>query len=63
MSYYGDPILTIRCPQWQIDGLKVLSRSENCTVSELMRDLIIAILADSGITERTMATLKETRNA
>ena len=51
-KFYGDPILTVRMPAWQITGLKLVARKENSTPSELIRDMVAAILAENGITEK-----------
>ena len=57
-NYYGDPVLTLRMPAWQITGLKLVARKENTTPSELIRDMVAAILAENGITEAGMKVIE-----
>ena len=47
---YGDPVMTVRLPAWQIAGLKIVAREENTTSSELIRSYVAALLRDHGIT-------------
>ena len=55
---YGDPILTIRMPAWQISGLKLVARKEKTTPSALIRDIVAAVLHENGITEKGMEVIK-----
>ena len=49
-DFYGDPILTLRLPPWQLIGLKNLAVKQNTTASAILRDLILAYLTTNGIT-------------
>lgn len=55
---YGDPIMTLRLPTWMISGIKLVARKEGTTVSEIIRDMVAAVLAENGITERGMQVIE-----
>lgn len=55
--YRGSPILCVRLPEWQINGLKLIARKEKSTTSDLIRDMVAAILHENGITERGMKVI------
>ena len=51
---WGDPVITLRIPKWQIAGLKILAKRTGHTVSFLIREQIEAVLALYDITESTI---------
>ena len=48
---WGDPVITLRIPAWQIAGLKRVAADTNSTVSALIREQIDTLLYVNGITE------------
>ena len=56
-KYYGEPVISLRLPQWQISGLKLIARKENDSVSAVLRDMIAVLLQQYGITERSIETI------
>lgn len=56
---YGDPVVTVRMPKWQIAGLKLVARKEHTTPSELIRDMVAAVLYENGITPKGMALMDD----
>ena len=53
---WGDPVITLRIPKWQIAGLKMIARKTGHTVSFLIRDQIEAVLSLYDITEQSIST-------
>ena len=51
----GNPLIALRLPQWQIDGLKLLAKQEATTVSEILRGYAATYLAEHGLTEHSEA--------
>lgn len=47
---WGDSVLTLRIPKWQIAGLKKVAADHQTTVSALIREHINSILYVNGIT-------------
>ena len=47
---YGDPVLTLRLPAWQINGLKQVAKTEDTTVSALIREMVTTLLKEHGVT-------------
>ena len=47
---WGDPVLTLRLPAWQISGLKKIASEHQTSVSALIRDQIDALLYVNNIT-------------
>lgn len=55
---WGDPVITLRIPAWQIAGLKRVAADTNSTVSALIREQIDTLLYVNGITDgKTAPTL------
>ena len=55
---WGDPVITLRIPSWQIAGLKRVAADTNSTVSALIREQIDTLLYVNGITDgKTVQTL------
>ena len=46
---YGDPPLTIRVPRVLIDKMHELAKRKGTTVSNIMRDEIVALLTENGM--------------
>lgn len=44
-KHWGKPIITLRLPQWQITALKMIAHRNECTVSDLLHELIDAYLS------------------
>ena len=57
-KYWGDPIMSVRLPSWMISGIKLVARKEKTTASELIRDMVAAVLAENGITEKGMKVIE-----
>ena len=47
---WGDPVITLRIPKWQIAGLKKLAAENGTSVSALIREQIESVLYINGIT-------------
>lgn len=45
---WGDPVFTVRMPKSMITGLKMLAKDEQCTTSDIIRDLVLAELKSKG---------------
>ena len=54
---WGDPVITLRLPAWQIAGLKRIAADSNSTVSALIREQIDTLLYVNGITEDKKAPI------
>ena len=48
-KHWGDPVITLRIPAWQVSGLKIVAKNANTTVSALIREQIESILWANGI--------------
>lgn len=46
---WGDPVITLRIPAWQISGLKMLAKRTGTSVSALIREQIDSVLWINGI--------------
>ena len=48
-SYRGRRIISLRLDDWHINGLKLLSKQEGHTVTDIVADLISRHLEENGI--------------
>ena len=53
---WGDPVITLRLPAWQIAGLKRIAADSNSTVSALIREQIDTLLYVNGFSAGNTAS-------
>lgn len=49
MAYRGRPIISLRMPREQIQGLQILARQQGRTVSDILRELVEQTLKENHI--------------